>query len=151
MWHKAAIAAVFISLSALCVYLYTTCHEDGIWRAGEGYPFRVSIRLHHSNITATAEVPSASQQHKSFAYVLYATKKEYLCNCLINARRLKSLGATSNADIMIIYPELWDSALTVRLERMLEILRGMQVRTSASVSAPGIIVMQGLIENVQLT
>ncbi|CAE7147895.1 unnamed protein product [Rhizoctonia solani] len=40
-----------------------------------------------------------------FAYVLYATEKEYLCNCLINFRQLRQLNVA--AELALIFPAPW--------------------------------------------
>jgi hypothetical protein len=126
MMHTAAVAGVILSLSALCVVLYTTCHTQG--SDHQRGPFRVSIKLHTRNSTDEDASTLSLGQRNVFAYVMYATTEDVLCNNIINARRLISFGVTSEADIVLMHPVSWQSAAPGLVPRKLEILRGMQVR-----------------------
>lgn len=71
-----------------------------------------------------------SQAPGLFAYVLYATSEVYLCNALINARRLKALGVTAEAgvSIVIIVDEAWtEEEPTSNVGRRLDALRALEV------------------------
>ncbi|CAE6361166.1 unnamed protein product [Rhizoctonia solani] len=60
------------------------------------------------NVTASSYWPLSHDTKETparFAYVLYATEKEYLCNVLINFRQLRRLNVA--AELALIYPKSW--------------------------------------------
>ena len=81
-------------------------------------------------IRLSSHAAQHSQAPGSFAYVLYATSEVYLCNALINARRLKALGVTAEAGVsmVIIVDEAWkEEEPTSIVGRRLDALRALKV------------------------
>ncbi|KEP46024.1 putative glucose N-acetyltransferase, partial [Rhizoctonia solani 123E] len=77
------------------------------------------------NATETSYWPFphiVAQTPPRFAYVFYATEKEYLCNVLINFRQLRQLNVA--AELALIYPASWITQYppgsTNPIRRMLE-------------------------------
>ncbi|KAJ3512486.1 hypothetical protein NLJ89_g3493 [Agrocybe chaxingu] len=65
-----------------------------------------------SNVTAESLWPfGASASATRFAYVFYATEKEYLCSAVVNFRQLCSVNVAG--EIALIYPATWDQKYPV--------------------------------------
>ena len=86
MWQKAAL----VSLRALCIYLYSTCQTEGLWRAGEGLPSVYPSGSTMPTVQQLWEPLHSKQEQSAFAFVRYANTEEYMCSS-INARRLATL------------------------------------------------------------
>ncbi|CAA7270981.1 unnamed protein product [Cyclocybe aegerita] len=65
-----------------------------------------------ANVTAESLWPFASSASATrFAYVFYATEKEYLCSALVNFRQLRRVNVAG--EIALIYPATWDQKYPV--------------------------------------
>ena len=81
-------------------------------------------------IRLSSQAVQQSQASGSFAYVPSATSEVYLCNALIDARRLKALGVTAEAgvNIVIVVDEVWKEEEPIsNVGRRLDALRALQV------------------------
>ena len=86
------VCAAFVCLSVVAVLWPKTAPEPATTAT-------VRIRVSSGPAQLVADGP------RLFAYVLYATSEIYLCNAVINARRLKNLGVTAEADIVVLTDE----------------------------------------------
>lgn len=66
-----------------------------------------------------------------FAYVLYATSEIYLCNAVVNARRLKNLGVTAEADIVMLTDEAFLEESSKAVAKRISAMRALGVGCSA--------------------
>lgn len=71
---------------------------------------------------------------KLYAYVLYATTEDYLCNSVINAYRLNTLNVRETADIVVLYNNAWDNGTTAGVDIKFKKLKALQVTGSADTS-----------------
>ena len=85
----------------------------------------IRIRLSSQPAQVAADGP------RLFAYVLYATSKIYLCNAVINARRLKNLGVSAEADIVVLTDRAFLEESDKAVARRLSVLRALGVGAAA--------------------
>ena len=87
-------------------------------RTGPEQATKSTVRIRVSSRPAQL----AADGPRLFAYVLYATSEIYLCNAVINARRLKNLRVTAEADIVVLtdraFLEESDKAVAKRISAL---------------------------------
>lgn len=118
----AACAAIFLVV-AISVLLFEV----------ENSKIRSSKHLHRlflSHRAALLPLPKT----KAYAYVLFATGEQNLCNCLVNAQRLVALKVTDIADIVVLYNDAWDGEENVIVDRMFTKLKALQVHSCKSIA-----------------
>ena len=87
--------------------------------------------------TIRIKLSSEPAQHKAdsprlFAYVLYATSEIYLCNAVINARRLKNLAVTAEADIVVLTDETFLKESSEAVAKRIHAMRALGVGATCS-------------------
>ena len=105
----ALVCTAFVCLSVVAVLWPVT---------GPAQATTSSVRIRISKRPAQL----AASGPRLFAYVLYATSEIYLCNAVINARRLKNLRVTAEADIVVLtdraFLEESDKAVAKRISAL---------------------------------
>ena len=75
-----------------------------------------------------AQTPASASTATVVAYVMYATTEAYLCNSLVNAHRLVSLQVTNEADVVVLYPDSWETQAGDRVTAIFAKLKDLKVR-----------------------
>ena len=113
-------------ITALCLFCVAILWP--ISRPQQGTTSSISIRLSSRRAQLRDDGPP------SFAYVLYATSEIYLCNAVINARRLKNLKVTPDADIVVLTDRAFledSNEISLAVAKRINILRALEVRNIA--------------------
>lgn len=110
----------FICIALICitgiVYLWPS---HGAERQSSVVRVRLASRVEHRQV--------ASDGPRSLAYVMYATSEAYLCNAIINARRLRELQVTPEADIVVLVDRAWQAEANETVTRRLMALEKLTV------------------------
>ena len=115
---SALICAALVCLSLVIV----------LWsRSGPEQATASTIRIRLSSKPAQFKANSP----RLFAYVLYATSEIYLCNAVINARRLKNLGVTAEADIVVLTDEAFLDGSSEAVAKRIRAMRALGVGAPA--------------------
>ena len=116
-------------LSALvCVALLCLSFVAVLWsRTGPEQATTSVIRIRVSSKPAQTNANSP----RLFAYVLYATSEIYLCNAVINARRLRNLGVTADADIVVLTDEAFLEESSEAVAKRIHAMRALGVGAPA--------------------
>lgn len=89
---------------------------------------RTSSQQHHFHRYFLLHRTVPPPKNKLFAYVLYATSEDYLCNSIVNAHRLATLNVREIADIVVLYNDAWDNANFPGVKNKFRILKALQVQ-----------------------
>ncbi len=88
-----------------------------------------SLQHHfHRYFLSHSTVVVPPPESKMYAYVLYATSEDYLCNSIVNAQRLTTLNVRETADIVVLYNKAWDNAEFSGVENKFRKLKALQVQ-----------------------
>ena len=111
----------FVCIVLICV-TGLVCHwpPDRAERQSAVVRVRLASRVGHRQV--------ASDGPQSLAYVMYATSEAYLCNAIINARRLRELRVIPKADIVVLIDRAWQAAANETVTRRLVTLDKLMVK-----------------------
>ena len=112
------ICAALVCLSVVAVLWPKTAPEPGTTST-------LRMRVSSRPAQLVADGP------RQFAYVLYATSEIYLCNAVINARRLKNLGVTTEADIVVLTDEAFLEDPSKIVAKRISAMRALGVSSAA--------------------
>lgn len=118
-------------LALICIGLLCLSCLAVLWpREGPEQAVTSAIRIKLSRKPAQVVTNGPRQ----FAYVLYATSEIYLCNAVINARRLRILGVTAKADIVLLTDRAFLEESSEAVAKRINALRALGVRGAAVLS-----------------